>query len=356
MSGLFGGDDKPDPIDPVALANAQADANVRTAQEQARLAREAAAEQQRMAMSGQITPFGSLQYVEDPTSPSGYRAIQQFSPEQQALLGQSQDLQAQYGNLAGTQLGRVEDVMSSPFDLTAARGREISDVQQTFLDPQWQQQQEALQADLINRGIRPGSEAYEREMSMFSNQRSSAYDRMFLDAWQMANQAALTERNLPISDLNSLGIGAFPQGTQPMGFGNTPSPNVAAPGVAPTDLITPTMQAYNAQMQASNAQMGGLFGLGSSLLGGWAQSGFPGVSAGLAMLSDRRLKTEIQKIGDDPRGWGVYLFTYLMDGMRELGTQIGFMADEVEKKRPEVVITDERTGFKAVDYSALALA
>lgn len=355
MSGLFGSD-APKAPDPVALANAQAAANVRTAQEQARLAKEAAIEQQRMAMSGQVTPFGSLQYVTDPTSPSGYRAIQQLSPEQQALLGQGQDLQAQYGNLAGTQLGRVEDVMSSPFDLTAARGREISDVQQTFLDPQWNQRKQEMEADLLNRGIRPGSEAYDNMMRDFGSQRDSAYDRMFLDAWSMANDAALKERNIPISDLNSLGIGAFPQGIEPMGFGNTPSPNVAAPGVAPTDIITPTMQAYQAQLNASNSQMGGLFGLGSSLLGGWAQSGFPGVSAGLAMLSDRRLKTEIKRIGDDPRGWGVYLFTYLMDGMRELGTQIGFMADEVEKKRPEVVITDERTGFKAVDYGALALA
>jgi hypothetical protein len=355
MSGLFGGNE-PDPIDPVALANAQAAANVRTAQEQARLAKEAAIEQQRMAMSGQVTPFGSLQYVKDPTSPSGYRAIQQFSPEQQALLGQGQDLQAQYGNLAGTQLGRVEDVMSTPFDLNAARAEEITDIQQRFLTPQWDQRKEALEADLLNRGIRPGSEQYENMTRQFSQSRDDSYDKMFLDAWQMANQAALTERNIPITDLNSLGIGAFPQGTEPMGFGNTPSPNVAAPGVAPTDLITPTMQAYNAQMGQSNAQMGGLFGLGSSLLGGWAQSGFPGAAAGLAMLSDRRLKTEIKKIGDDPRGWGVYLFTYLMDGMRELGTQIGFMADEVEKKRPEVVITDERTGFKAVNYGALALA
>jgi hypothetical protein len=348
--------DAPEAPDPVALANAQADANVRTAQEQARLAREAAAEQQRMAMMGQVTPFGSLQYVVDPTSPSGYRAIQQLSPEQQALLGQGQDLQAQYGGLAGTQLGRVEDVMASPFDLTAARGREISDLQQTFLDPQWNQRKQEMEADLLNRGIRPGSEQYNNMMRDFESSRSSAYDRMFLDAWSMANDAALKERNIPISDLNSLGIGAFPQGTQPMGFGNTPSPNVAAPGVAPTDLITPTMQAYQAQLNSSNSQMGGLFGLGSSLLGGWAQSGFPGVSAGLAMLSDRRLKTEIKKIGDDPRGWGVYMFTYLMDGMRELGTQIGFMADEVERKRPEVIVTDERTGFKAVDYGALALA
>jgi len=357
MSGLFGGNDTPAPapVDPVALANAQAAANVKTAQEQARLAKETAAEQARLAMTGQVTPYGSLQYVEDPTSPSGYRAITQLTPEQQALLGQGQDLQAQYGNLAGTQLGRVEDVMSTPFDLNAARASEITDIQQRFLTPQWDQRKEDMEADLLNRGIRPGSEAYENMTRQFSQSRDDSYDKMFLDAWQMANQAALTERNLPISDLNALGIGAFPQGVQAPGFTNTPTPGVQAPGVAPTDLITPTMQAYTSQLNAYNSQqnstMGGLFGLGSSLLGGWAQAGFPALA-----LSDRRLKTDVKKIGDDPRGWGVYLFTYLMDGMKEIGTQIGFMADEVEKKRPDVVITDERTGFKAVDYGALAMA
>jgi hypothetical protein len=332
--------DAPKAPDPYAVAQAQSEANIASAQEQARL-----------AMTGQVTPWGSMQYVSDPSSPSGYRAITELSPEQQALLNQSQALSAQYGGLAGEQLGRVGDTMSTPFDLNAARANEITDIQQNFLTPQWDQRKEAMEADLLNRGIRPGSEQYENMMRQFSQSRDDSYDKMFLDAWNMANNAALTERNLPMADLAALGIGAFPQQINNPQFGNTP-----APGVAPTDVAGPVYNSYNAQMQASNSQMGGLFGLGSSLLGGWAQSGFPGAAAGLAMLSDRRLKTEIKKIGDDPRGWGVYLFTYLMDGMRELGTQIGFMADEVEKKRPEVVITDERTGFKSVDYGALALA
>jgi hypothetical protein len=334
------GKDAPEAPNPTKVAKAQADANIATAQEQARL-----------AMTGQVTPTGSLQYVVDPTSPSGYRAVQTLSPEEQALMGQSQDLRAQYGGIAGEQLGRVGDTFADPFDLTAERGTEISDVQRTFLDPMWADKERSLQADLLNRGIRPGSEAYAREMAMFSDQKSSAYDRMFLDAWGMANNAALTERNIPLTDLAALGIGAFP--------GQTPGINPTAtptPGVAPTDVIGPTYNSYNAQMNASNNQMGGLFGLGASALGGWAQAGFPGVAAGLAMLSDRRVKESVKKIGDDPRGWGVYVFRYALDGLKELGWRIGFMAQEVEKKRPEAVIVDPSTGFKMVNYDALAMA
>jgi hypothetical protein len=335
----FMGKDAPEAPDPAEVARAQSAANIKTAQEQARL-----------AMTGQVTPFGSVQYVKDPTSPSGFRAITQLSPEQQALLAQGQDLQAQYGGIAGEQLGRVGDVMATPFDLQAGRGREISDIQQTFLDPQWDQQKRSLEADLLNRGIRPGSEAYETQMRQFGQQRDDSYNKMFLDAWQLANNAALTERNIPLTDLAALGGGAFPQGTQPVGGAPTPSP-----GVAPTDVAGPIYQNYNAQMSQYNQGMGGLFGMGASALGGWAQAGFPGVASGLAMLSDRRAKTDIRKLGDDPRGWGVYLFRYIWDGI-EQAVRIGFMADEIEKHRPDAVGIDPETGFKIVDYGALALA
>lgn len=326
------GKSAPKAPDPAKVAAAQTESNIATAQEQARL-----------AMTGQVTPFGSVEYVTDPTSPSGFRAVSTLSPEQQALLMQGQDLQAQYGGIAGEQLGRVGDTFATPFDLSAARGREISDVQQTFLDPQWQQREQALQADLLNRGIRPGSEQYENMMRDFSDQRSQSYDRMFLDAWNMANQAALTERNLPISDLQALGIGGQPQGVQPIGGAATPTP-----GVAPTDVAGPIYQNYQAELNSYNQGMGGLFGLAGSALGGWAQAGFPAILG----LSDARAKRDIMKVCDDLRGWGVYVFKYLTDDVWRLG----FMADEVERVRPDAVQVDAASGYKMVNYGALALA
>ncbi len=328
------GKSAPKAPDPYAVAEAQSKSNIKTAQEQARL-----------GMSGQSTPYGSLQYVTDPNSPSGYRAVTQFSPEEQALMGMSQDLQAQYGGMTAGQLGRVNDTISTPFDLSAARSTEISDIQKTLLDPQWNARADALQTQLLNRGIRPGSEAYEREMSMFNQQRDDAYNKMFLDAYQTANNAAMTERNIPISDLNALGIGSLQTPQFPQ-FANTPSP-----GVAPTDVAGPVMANYQSQMNAYNNQMGGLFGLGSSMLGGWAMKGFPGAAA---LLSDRRTKQDIERIGDDPRGWGVYRFRYRPE-VGEEGWRLGYMADEVEAVRPEAVMLHP-SGFKMVNYDALATA
>lgn len=74
-----------------------------------------------------------------------------------------------------------------------------------------------------------------------------------------------------------------------------------------------------------------------------------GAIAGIGGLakafSDRRLKSEIVKIGEDPRGFGLYEFTIL--GERRFGV----MADEVEKIMPEAV--SDFLGYRQVDYGRL---
>lgn len=330
--------DAPDPPDPYKVAAAQTETNVNTAREQARL-----------AMTGQQTPWGSIQYVKDPSSPSGYRAVTNLTPEQQALMGQSQDLTAQIGGARSGAIGRAQDASENPFDLNAARGSEIADIHRTFLDPQWQRQSDELDAVLANRGIRPGSEAYEREKAMFSDQRQSAYDRAYLDAYSTANNAALQERNLPFMDMAAFG-----------GATSTPMPGfpqaaaAPTPGVAPTDLTGSVNNAYNQQVSQSNAAMGGLYGLGSAAVSGWASAGFPGASAIMAALpfSDRRLKTKINRIDDDPRGWGIYEFEY-HPAMEIPGKFVGFMVDEIEPLRPDAIV-DLGRGVKGIDYELLA--
>ena len=341
------GSKAPKPPDPAKVAAAQTQSNIATAQEQARL-----------GMTGQDTPWGTVSYVTDPSSPSGYRAVTNFSPEQQALLQQSQDLTAQFGGVQGQRMGIGSDYLDriggmGEFDLNAGRGQEISDIQRTFLDPMWAQREESMMSDLLNRGIRPGSPAYEQAMQQFGNQRGSAYNQMFLDAYQTANNAALQERQLPFQELAAILGGAQPT-PQPGQFGTA---NAPTPGVAPTDVIGPTYQSYGAAANNANSAMGGLYGLGQAAMGGWASAGFPGLSAaaGLIGLSDRRLKTNIKRIGTDPRGWGVYRYKYVFDDGKELGEQLGYMADEVEKFRPGAVFTSE-TGIKVVDYGALAEA
>jgi len=101
------------------------------------------------------------------------------------------------------------------------------------------------------------------------------------------------------------------------------------------------VQNYNAQLgawsaanQASAAESAG-FGSFMGSIG----------AAAINQWSDRRLKTDIVKLGELPDNIGVYAFTYIRNGKRD----VGVMADEVEKVYPDAVT--EVRGFKMVDYS-----
>jgi hypothetical protein len=63
------------------------------------------------------------------------------------------------------------------------------------------------------------------------------------------------------------------------------------------------------------------------------------------MLSDRRAKTDIEKVGKLDNGLKVYAYRYKDGGPRH----IGVMAQEVEKRKPDAVKTV--SGFKMVDYA-----
>ena len=77
-----------------------------------------------------------------------------------------------------------------------------------------------------------------------------------------------------------------------------------------------------------------------------------GTAGALYMKSDRRLKTDIQRLGTLEK-WdiGVYSFKYVDSLKDEYGdkTYVGVMADEVEQVLPEAVIT-MADGYKAVNY------
>jgi hypothetical protein len=71
------------------------------------------------------------------------------------------------------------------------------------------------------------------------------------------------------------------------------------------------------------------------------------VGAGIAM-SDRRLKTNIHKVGELPNGLGLYQYRY-NDGS---GPFLGVMADEVAAIQPEALgpVID---GYQSVDYDKI---
>ena len=242
---------------------------------------------------------------------------------------------ANLADIGATQSGKIGEFLNTPYSLNTAISDKISGIQRQFLDPQWQQQQNTMEAQLANRGIRAGSEAYNNAMRDFSTNRQRAYDQSYLDAYNTAQSSSLAERNQPINEITALMSGS--QVSNPS-YASTPTP-----GVAPTDVIGANQMAlnqqnmnYQSQMNNSAGLMSGLFGLGKTALGGW-------------MFSDRKVKEDIKKVGKLDNGMNMYSYRYKGSPMMQLGV----MADEVKKVIPEAV-AEGAPGIDAVNYSTVA--
>lgn len=110
------------------------------------------------------------------------------------------------------------------------------------------------------------------------------------------------------------------------------------PGLTPTQLDVmgaanmwnqQHMQGRQMQADARNGTMQAIGQLGGAAL----------------MMSDARMKTDVQKVGTLDNGLNVYSYRYTFGGP----TQIGVMAQEVEAVKPHAVA--EIDGIKHVDYS-----
>lgn len=117
----------------------------------------------------------------------------------------------------------------------------------------------------------------------------------------------------------------------------------------------------NAQQPYFTNQLAQLAGLGLtgaslySLLGGagagaaaaGTAAGASGLASGIAAFSDRRLKTNISRVGQTDDGIPLYRYRYKWSPTME----VGVMAQDVEKIKPYAV--KNVLGYKAVDYSQL---
>lgn len=355
----------------------QAPSAQQTAAAQSAANKETAITQAQLNMIGQETPYGSLTYEQTGTSDQGtpqYKAITTLSPEQQALLDQEQAMSQQFQNIAQDKMGQVQTAMSPDFTYEGMPGAPTADSAarqqvidalygqyQSRLDPQYQQQQTALETQLANQGIAVGSDAYNQAMESFGRTRNDAYtsalnqaiagggaeqSRLFgleANARERAIQEAAYLRGLPLQEAQAL-MGSAGGITMPT-FTQTPQTGVAGTDVVGAQALQTQAMQSNAANAAGqqNALMGGLFGLGGSALGGWAGSN-AGASTISGWFSDRRLKTNIKKVGKLDNGLNVYSYNYVWGGP----AQIGVMAQEVEKVNPDAVGVN--SGFKVVDY------
>lgn len=144
-------------------------------------------------------------------------------------------------------------------------------------------------------------------------------------------------RSLPLNELNALRTGSQVQAPSFTQYNNGGQVQAAPLFAAAQAQGQAAQQAYLNQVGASNGMLGGLFGLGGSMLQGAGAAGGFG-----ALFSDRRLKKNVKRIGTTLKGVPMYSYEYLWG---ERG--IGVMADEA----PAEAVSMHPSGFAMVDYS-----
>jgi hypothetical protein len=154
-------------------------------------------------------------------------------------------------------------------------------------------------------------------------------------AQQQSLQQQLALRNQPLNEIAGLMSGSQIQMPQFQGYqgANVAGTPIFAGAQAAGQAA---MDQYGIQSANVNAQNAGLYGM----------LGTAGGLAGMKFFSDRRLKSNIERIGTHPLGIGVY--EYNIFDRRERGV----MADEVETVMPEAVVLHP-SGYKMVDYGML---
>lgn len=264
-----------------------------------------------------------------------------LSPEQQRLYDLTTRGQTTYGETANSLLDSVKGQLSQPVnvDWAAERDRALA-AQMGRINPSIAQAEEGLRSRLLNSGLTPGSEGWEREFRTFQQGRNDALLAADLNAGNTVGQAISQQaalRSMPLNEVSALLSGSQVQ---------VPQAGQAAPvNVAPTDVVGAYNTQYqgqlanwNAQNQANNSTMGGLFGLAGSL-GGAA------LKYGPALISDARLKDNIRRIGTADNGLPIYSFQYKGDDT----PRMGLMAQDVLHVKPDAVVMMPN-GFMAVDY------
>jgi hypothetical protein len=224
---------------------------------------QAAVQQQRMNMTGQNTPYGSLSYSTDPNSPSGYTATQTYTPEVQRLISTGVGNAQGSGDIEHALLGNVQSTASKPLDLSwGATEANIDARNRHTLDPLWSERQNTFDQTAANRGLVPGSAAYDSAARDFGMQRDNSYNDMYLKGHETAVNDISQQYNSPFNALASLRSSSMMPNQPSMGLTTTPQESVAAP-----NYMGAVNQNFQNQTSQYNAMLGGLFGLGGAVLG-----------------------------------------------------------------------------------------
>ena len=343
--------------DYVGAAKEQGAANVETARVQSKLNN-----------PNTYTPYGTQLVSYDGDQPT---ITQTLTPQAQKTLEEQQNVQYQLASLGGKGANLASNVLDKSFNfggpavqtsldlsniakMPVNAGTTAQEAIMSRLEPSLAKQRISTETQLINQGLRPGTEAYDNAIQLLGQQENDARTQAALQginvdmganaqgfsqaatgatfantAQQQALAEAIQQRQMPLNEITALMSGSQIQNPQ---FGAYQGTNVATtPIFAATQAKGQAEQnAYNQQVASSNANTAGLYSLGSAAIG----------------LSDRRLKSNIKRIGTHKLGIGIYEYDIM--GKHD----IGVMAQELMQVMPDAV-HQHSSGYLMVDYGRI---
>ncbi len=231
----------PSPPDPTATSNTQQQYNVSAAQDQ-----------QKINSFNQSNPYGSMSYVADPNSPSGYTLNTSLSAPQQHLLDIQTGTQGTTGqtaqNLARNTAGMYSQAPNfKPLDTTGLV-TQLNDWQQKYQQPLFNQQSSNLEAQLRDQGLTPNSEAYNNAKNLLARNQGDVQNQFMTNNIGVGQQAQaqnfgqqVENYQAPLQTLGGLFGMSGPTGPT---FANTPTAQIQ-----PANYAGAAQNAYQGQLQ-----------------------------------------------------------------------------------------------------------
>lgn len=339
----------------------------------------------RWTQNTSLTPQGQDALDDQLAIQSGRSDIaRELLPRAQQEFGNQMDW-SQYGDFQqGPQAGRLRTGLGDDATQIKPSDRyydEAGDALMAQFDsrmaPKFQRDTAALETQLRNRGFNPGDQGYDQALQDMRTSQNDAYSNAAFQATQLAGQEG--------SRMYGMDMGARQQQMDELGFGNEAMAQQFGLGTAETNQantlrqnqIAEEMQRRGFSLNEINALISGQqvamptmpgFSQASRAAGvdysGAARDQYAAdkdaadasnaftnqlLQAGgsMAMMSDRRLKSNIRRKGTLPSGLGWY--EYDIFGQR----QQGVMAQEAMEKFPAAVLRHP-SGYLMVDYSKIS--
>ena len=256
------------------------------------------------------SPYGNQTVTYEGDVPT---VTQTLTPQAQETLNAQQKVQTGLANLGSQGVQTAQNVMGTPFQFGGPSVQTALDTNQiakmpvnagttgqeaimSRLEPSLAKNRVSTETQLINQGLRPGSEAYDNAIKLVGQQENDARTQAVLQglgldisannqgfnqalqggqfgntAQQQALAQAIQGRQMPLNEITALMSGSQIQNP-------TFSPYQGA-NVQPAPIANATAQegqfaqnTYNQQMASANAQNAGLFSLGGAGIMGYGLS------------------------------------------------------------------------------------